>query len=127
MSAKRDIWELQDKNVYTKWLNESFKLHLEKNRDVYYHCPTPNCPTIVEKSILDVIRCPACQKSACIKCYNDHKDNVDCYQYEEWKKLNDKAEIIFEWDVKGCKRFVEKISGCNRLQCMCGKKFLWIE
>lgn len=132
---EEDVRMLVDKRMHAKWLEESFKMHLEKNRDLYYHCPTPDCPTIVEKDLPDIVKCPTCNKSACIKCYNDHEENISCEQFFEWKALNGRAKEIFQAEVKRkkyqkcprCKRFVEKISGCNHLTCLCGRKFNWIE
>jgi hypothetical protein len=89
----------------------------------------------VEKDVSNVVKCPSCDESRCIRCYNDHSENSNCQEFLEWKELNDKADEIFDSEVKrrkyqicpSCGRYVEKISGCNNIQCRCGKSFYWIE
>ena len=129
-----DMKSLVTSEAFMDWCEMSFLTHLEGNRDVYYHCPTPDCPGIVEKGIFDVVECPSCQKSACIKCYRDHSEFVTCAQYDEWKELNEKSEDIFEGNIAGkvyqmcpgCQRYVVKISGCNQLKCRCNQVFYWM-
>ena len=128
-----DLKQLATSDSFDKWLKYSLDKHLEENRHIYFNCPTPNCPSIVEKTLFDVVRCPICEKSACSKCYMDHEENVECDKFENWKNLNKEADKLFKERVdKGllvkcgaCNRYIEKNGGCNNMVCRCGHKFVW--
>lgn len=128
-----ELRQLLTEQQFERWLQLSLEHHLDRNRHIYFHCPTPDCPSIVEKILFDVVQCPMCNKSACSKCYNDHEENVKCEEYEEWKTLNKDSEKLFKDRVDlgyliqctSCLRYIEKSGGCNNMKCRCGNGFTW--
>ena len=78
------------------------------------------------------LNCPLCKKSYCLQCKTEwHKDKT-CEEYQLEKKDKDN-DIKFEEYAKGnnfkqcpnCKRWVEKISGCDFIACPCGTNFCY--
>ena len=128
-----DMRELLDQHAFERWLDLSVKFHLENNKQQFFHCPTPNCPNIVEKHRYNVVRCPMCKKSHCSKCYNDHDEYVTCRDHEKWKELNGQADELFQNRVQtghlvkcaSCQRYIEKNGGCSNMKCRCGHQFTW--
>lgn len=72
--------------------------------------------------------CPLCTKQFCLKCKTEYHTNSTCEQYQQWLQENGRADELFDEFVigkkykqcPGCKRWIEKIDGCNHLTCICG-------
>src|SRR6478609_8941397 len=122
--SQMDIRQLSDEIAFERWLRLSLAAHLESNRHIYFHCPTLDCPSIVEKTLFDVVQCPLCRKSACSNCYNDHEENVTCEDHQKWREINGKVDELCQERVTqkllmrcdNCSRFVEKNGGCNNMR-----------
>jgi hypothetical protein len=127
------LQELLPKEQFDIWLTIALKHHLGNNRSIYFHCPTADCPFIMEKLLFDVVKCPLCKKSTCSLCYGDHEEMIQCEKYKEWKTLNNEVEDRFNALVEqrylvkcpNCLKYVEKNGGCSQVMCICKVAFTW--
>ena len=129
-----DCLLLNDKDdLAVKLENISLNHLAESNIDVVTFCPTPGCNYMCfyDKNEFH-LNCPLCKSSYCLQCKTEwHKDKT-CEEYQLEKKDKDN-DIKFEEYAKGsnfkqcpnCKRWVEKISGCNHITCPCGSHFCY--
>jgi hypothetical protein len=104
-------------------LSISFDTHLQKHQDEYQYCPSPDCPMIYAVTTDGTIKsCPACMTTICTTCQTVNHDGVTCEEsrymvsddykaLQIWKKENDAR------DCPSCKTAIEKISGCNHMEC----------
>ena len=132
-----DCLLLNDKdNLAAKLENISLNHLAEHNSDEVTFCPTAGCNYMCfyDKNEF-VLNCPLCKKSYCLQCKTEWHKDLTCEQYQQQKRENNKDEndIKFEEYVKGsrlkqcpkCKRWVEKIDGCDHIQCTCGAAFCY--
>ena len=129
-----DCLLLNDKDNLALKLETISLNHLaENNSDEVSYCPTAGCNYICFYDRNEYhLNCPLCKKSYCLKCKTEWHMGMSCeeYQREQKKDENDKK---FEEYVKGnnfkqcpkCKRWVEKISGCDHISCTCGAQFCY--
>ena len=74
-----------------------------------------------------------CKKEYCLQCKTEWHTNLTCEEYQKQKK-DDENEKQFELYLKGsrakqcpnCKKWVEKISGCDHITCSCGSEFCYL-
>jgi len=98
-------------------------------------CTTANCKGMgfVEKNQKDYL-CNLCNKVNCIPCNIVHQ-GITCEKYQEWRKLNDKANALTEQMIAadpnykrcpGCKHVTVKLDGCNYVVCSaCKQPWCW--
>ena len=108
----------------------------ENNQDAVSYCPTAGCKYMCfyDKDEYHS-NCPLCKKSYCLKCKTEWHKGLTCREYQDQRinKISEENDIKFEEYVKGnnfkqcpnCKRWVEKISGCDHIVCACGKEFCY--
>ena len=123
-------------NLAVKLENISLNYLANNNPDEVSFCPTAGCSYMIfyDKNEYH-LECPLCQKSYCLQCKSEWHQNITCeeYQLSMKKKKEEEDEKLFEEYVKGnnfkkcpnCKRWVEKISGCNHITCPCGIHFCY--
>ena len=104
-------------------LSISFDGHLQKHPDEYQYCPSPDCPMIYTVTTDGTTKsCPACMTTICTTCQTVNHDGITCEEsrymvsddykaFQTWKMENDAR------DCPGCKTAIEKISGCNHMEC----------
>ena len=76
------------------------------------------------------LNCPMCKKSYSLQCKTKWHKGMTCEEYQRTKN-KDENDIKFEEYAKGsklkqcpkCKRWVEKIDGCDHISCPCGTSF----
>jgi hypothetical protein len=117
---------------YEKFMLSNF---IETNANDFSCCPTPNCPYLFyyEPGDFD-FKCPKCQKRYCLNCKVDYHVNSTCKMYQQWCVQNGQADDLFTTFVRGnklkqcfkCKKFVQKVSGCNHITCTCGAQFCYV-
>ena len=129
---------LNDKDDLAKKLETISLNHLaQTNPEIVTFCPTPGCSYMCffDKASYH-LNCPLCMKSYCLKCKTEWHHNLTCeqYQYQKNKKteelINDQK---FDEYIRGnnckqcpqCKRWVEKINGCDHITCPCGIHFCY--
>ena len=125
---------LNDKDDLAAKLETISLNHLaENNSDEITFCPTAGCNYMCYYDKTEYhLNCPLCKKNYCLNCKTEWHTNKTCEEYQREKKESD-VDAQFENYVKGsklkqcpnCKRWVEKISGCNHINCTCGASFCY--
>ena len=125
---------LNDKdNLAAKLENISLNHLAENNPDEITFCPTAGCKYMCSYDKNEFhLECPMCQKSYCLQCKTEWHKGMTCQEYQI-SKNKDENDVKFEEYVKGsklkqcpkCKRWVEKISGCDHITCSCGTPFCY--
>lgn len=103
---------------------------------VYRFCPSPDCPSIYKVSPPDAeaghFVCGACSVETCTKCHLEYHPFVSCERYRKYKE--DPDQSLVEWrkgkeNIKvcpACGYTIEKIDGCNHIECKCGRHICWV-
>ncbi|CAK9169698.1 unnamed protein product [Ilex paraguariensis] len=101
----------------------------------YRFCPSPDCPSVyrVADSGTDgtPFLCGACYAETCTRCHMEYHPYLSCEKYREFKEDPDSS--LKEWchgkeHVKKCPICgftIEKVDGCNHVQCKCGRHICW--
>ncbi|VFQ81169.1 unnamed protein product [Cuscuta campestris] len=106
----------------------------------YRFCPSPDCPSIYRvtttteddnNSAPAAFVCGACYAETCTGCHQEHHPHLSCSKYREFR--DDPDLSLKEWsdgkeNVKNCpacKCTVEKVDGCNHVECRCGTHVCW--
>ena len=118
--------------AYEALLSISFDGHLQKHPDEYQYCPSPDCPMIYAVTTDGATKsCPACMMTICTTCQTVNHDGITCEEsrylvsddykaFQAWKEENDAR------DCPNCKTVIEKISGCNHMECgNCNAHICW--
>ncbi|KAK7485411.1 hypothetical protein BaRGS_00023359 [Batillaria attramentaria] len=105
------------------------------NRHVARFCTTPDCPMLYRVSTEDkaeVFQCPECGVRTCTACHAQSHDGITCAMLRDTK---DEAKGVEAWASQdrnrrracpGCGSPIEKIGGCNRMNCSaCKTIFCW--
>ncbi|XP_050210057.1 ATP-dependent RNA helicase DEAH11, chloroplastic-like [Mercurialis annua] len=102
----------------------------------YRFCPSPDCPSVyrvIDTGTLGgLFRCGACYAETCTRCHLEYHPYVSCEQYKMFK--DDPDLSLKDWrkgkdHVKSCpvcRYVIEKIDGCNHIECKCGKHVCWV-
>lgn len=107
------------------------------SRGTYRFCPSPDCPSVYrttdpDNTIAPGFACPACLVETCTKCHSELHPDISCELYKEFKEDPDSS--LKEWckgkeeNVKSCpicRRTIEKVDGCNHIECLCGVHLCW--
>ena len=115
----------------------SLRAFVASSSGTYRFCPSPDCPSIYRVADPDTgsepFTCGACYSDTCTKCHLEYHPFVSCERYRE---LKDDPEItsLREWckgkeQVKSCSacgQIIEKVDGCNHIECKCGKHVCWV-
>lgn len=121
-------------------LEELFKASLgafvASSGGTYRFCPSPDCPSIYRvadpNSPGEPFVCGACYSETCTRCHLEYHPYLSCERYREFKEDPDSS--LKEWckgkeHVKccpGCGYTIEKVDGCNHIECKCGKHVCWV-
>ncbi|KAK4373612.1 hypothetical protein RND71_008996 [Anisodus tanguticus] len=102
----------------------------------YRFCPSPDCPSVyhvAESGEVGVpFACGACYVETCTSCHLEYHPYISCDKYKEFK--DDPDFSLKEWckgkeNVKNCPVCgftIEKVDGCNHIECRCGKHVCWV-
>ncbi|XP_072991689.1 ATP-dependent RNA helicase DEAH12, chloroplastic-like [Typha latifolia] len=102
----------------------------------YRFCPTPDCPSVYAVSMqheaAKAFFCGACGAETCTKCHLEFHPFVTCELYREFK--DDPDLSLQEWrkgkahvkDCPSCGHTIEKVEGCNHIECRCGRHVCWV-
>ncbi|KAI3823086.1 hypothetical protein L1987_04512 [Smallanthus sonchifolius] len=99
----------------------------------YRFCPSPDCPSVYQV-VGDgrPFACRACSVETCTRCLLEYHPSLSCEMYKELKSDPDLS--LKEW-MKGkeevrhcpaCTHTIEKIDGCNHIECRCGIHICWV-
>jgi len=129
-----DCLLLNDKdNLAAKLENISLNHLAENNSDEITFCPTAGCNYMCSYDKNEFhLNCPKCKKEYCLQCKTEWHKNMTCQEYQR-SKNKDENDAKFEEYAKGsklkqcpkCKRWVEKVSGCDHIKCPCGTPFCY--
>ncbi|RHN65635.1 putative RNA helicase [Medicago truncatula] len=102
----------------------------------YRFCPSPDCPSIYRVADPDTASAPfvcgACYSETCTRCHIEYHPYVSCERYRQFK--DDPDSSLRDWckgkeQVKNCPacgHVIEKVDGCNHIECKCGKHICWV-
>jgi ariadne-1 len=119
--------------MYHKFEEYSFNSFVQTHAADVSCCPTPDCKYVfVGSDESPHFLCPICERTFCLNCRCEFHDGVSC---EEHKKLTDVDALdrMFERFVRGtnykqcpqCKYWVEKVDGCDTMNCRCSFRFCY--
>ncbi|KAK0513092.1 hypothetical protein JMJ35_004078 [Cladonia borealis] len=131
------IFTLEELKTYIT--HESFEQLLEKSLAQYVrcnsrslrHCPTPDCPSIYRPTTgWDQLLCHSCLNIICISCQAQEHYDMSCEAYQAAIKAEEKfTKWKEENNVKECPKCdasMEKINGCNHIECTnCANHICW--
>ena len=136
----QDIKELTRPEMLPVLYKRSLENHMQKNKEIYRFCPSPDCgqvlrlqtlnnklkPWLKPNSKLQKINCDACKRDFCSNCWKLDHPGMSCESDlgpEIMKTLNLRA-------CPKCKIVVQKIDGCNHMHCKkpygCETHFCWV-
>eukprot|EP00257_Ricinus_communis_P018271 XP_015576939.1 ATP-dependent RNA helicase DEAH12, chloroplastic [Ricinus communis] len=102
----------------------------------YRFCPSPDCPSVYRVADTGTFGgpyvCGACYTETCTRCHLEYHPYVSCERYKEFK--DDPDLSLKDWcrgkdHVKSCPvcgYIIEKVDGCNHIECRCGKHICWV-
>ncbi|PHU16776.1 hypothetical protein BC332_12471 [Capsicum chinense] len=102
----------------------------------YRFCPSPDCPSVYHVAESGEVGAPfvcgACYVETCTSCHLEYHPSISCEKYKEFK--DDPDFSLEEWakekdNVKKCPACgftIEKVDGCNHIECKCGKHVCWV-
>lgn len=102
----------------------------------YRFCPSPDCPSVYHVAETGEVGAPfvcgACYVETCTSCHLEYHPYISCEKYQEFK--DDPDFSLKEWamgkeNVKKCPVCgftIEKVDGCNHIECRCGKHICWV-
>ena len=120
-------------DLVNKLENISLNYLAENNSDEVTFCPTAGCSYMCFYDKNEYrLNCPLCKKIYCLQCKAEWHEFLTCEEYQKQKK-EEENDVKFEEYAKGsklkqcpkCKRWVEKISGCDHITCTCGTHFCY--
>ncbi|KAJ4963552.1 hypothetical protein NE237_023491 [Protea cynaroides] len=102
----------------------------------YRFCPYPDCPSVYRVAdpgtTGEPFACGACYVETCTMCHLEYHPYVSC---ERYKELKDNPDLSLQEWCKGkeqvkrcpaCGYTIEKVDGCNHIECKCGKHICWV-
>ncbi|KAG5574593.1 hypothetical protein H5410_054727 [Solanum commersonii] len=106
------------------------------NGSTYRFCPSPDCPSVYRIADPDMVgapfACGACYVETCTSCHLEYHPYLSC---ETYQKVKDDPDCSLEEWSKGkdnvkkcpvCRFTIEKVDGCNHIECKCGKHVCWV-
>ncbi|KAB2008594.1 hypothetical protein ES319_D10G109800v1 [Gossypium barbadense] len=124
----------------TEKLEELFRASLGafvvSSGGAYRFCPSPDCPSVYRvagpETVGEPFVCGACYAETCTRCHLEYHPYLSCEKYREFKEDPDMS--LKEWckgkeQVKTCPvcgYTIEKIDGCNHVECKCGRHVCWV-
>lgn len=121
-------------------LEELFRASLgafvASSKGKFRFCPSPDCPSIYRvaspETAGEPFLCGACYAETCTRCHLEYHPYLSCERYKEFKEDPDSS--LKEWckgkeHVKSCPACgytIEKVDGCNHVECKCGKHVCWV-
>ncbi|KAI1429704.1 hypothetical protein F5Y12DRAFT_331746 [Xylaria sp. FL1777] len=118
----REIQAHVDPLTFEQLLESSFSTYIARRPDQFHYCPTPDCGYIYRLTSASRASlwhmCPKCLQRVCRSCHANH-DGQRCEEhravqaFEAYKRENSSNVK----DCPKCQTTVEKIDGCNHMQC----------
>ncbi|KAG7446053.1 uncharacterized protein BT62DRAFT_1023603 [Guyanagaster necrorhizus] len=117
-------------------LETVFTSYVDKHPQVFGYCKTPDCMQIYRKSESpSLLRCPSCFSEICSSCGEDSHVGKSCEEARNSNSAAEQEKLTEAWIMQqsgikkcpSCSRLLEKIAGCNHMQCrfVCGAHICW--
>ena len=116
---------------FERLLETSFAKYVRTNSRSLKHCPTPDCPYIYRPTTgWDKWLCHSCLNIICISCQAQEHYDMSCEAYQAAIKAEEKfTKWKEENNVRACQKCdapIEKINGCNHIECTnCANHICW--
>ncbi|KAL0956536.1 hypothetical protein HGRIS_002677 [Hohenbuehelia grisea] len=123
---------------FNRLLEIAFHFHVRTHAAEFVNCKTPDCIHIFRRSLppspTTTLQCPSCFSTVCSSCAEDAHDGITCETYRinrdpaEQERLNEEWMRASRGRVKrcpSCNVLIEKLEGCNHMECRCGKHLCW--
>ena len=126
-----DLSRILNHELLDKLLALSAAAFMRSNLTTYRYCPNSSCGSIykIPNQAGTVLTCCDCFTSICTSCYDTTHRDLTCEEYRS--KCDGGFEAFQEWKekegVKDCPKCgiaIEKIEGCNHVQCTTCKTHL---
>ena len=122
------------KNHLQLLFSQALTAHVERHPEEYVQCPGADCSmyysisTAKEQHI-----CPKCFTASCSDCRTEFHFDETCTQYQTRMVEDKDVEALEKWMEKegakrctSCNAVVQKLVGCDNMQCMmCKVHFCW--
>ncbi|KAI1152387.1 hypothetical protein F4825DRAFT_312853 [Nemania diffusa] len=97
-------------------------------------CLNPKCDSgQIYPSGCEKAKCHACQRSSCVRHDVPWHSGETCKEYDKRTRKQRKSYKLSEKHIQkttktcpGCKRHVNKYSGCDHITCPCGHEWCWL-
>jgi len=132
-----DLRSLLSSDKLEELFRASLGAYVSSSAGNFQFCPSPDCPSVYEVAGPGTegkpFVCGACYVETCTRCHMEYHPFVSCEKYREFKEdpdssLNEwckgKEEYVKQCPVCGYR--IEKIEGCNHIECRCGKHICWV-
>lgn len=127
-----DLKALLSTDKINELFHASLRSFVASSYGKYRFCPSPDCPSVYQVTKSErPFACGACYVETCTKCNLEYHPFLSC---EKYKELMDPDWSLKKW-LKGkkevkhcpvCMFTIEKIDGCNHVQCRCGIHICWV-
>ncbi|KAI1163255.1 hypothetical protein F5B18DRAFT_620230 [Nemania serpens] len=120
----REIQAHTTPSTFERLLESSFSTYIARRPDQFHYCPTPDCGYIYRPASASAPAsslwhmCPKCLQCICRSCHVNHDgqrcdEHLAFHTFEAYKHENSSNVK----DCPKCHTTVEKIDGCNHIQC----------
>ncbi|XP_042900685.1 uncharacterized protein [Parasteatoda tepidariorum] len=129
------ILSLGGEKLRREFQNAALQHHVSTHAGQISYCHSPDCPTVyrVSKKSDIVYNCPACLNDICAYCQTFSHKGMNCDIYQNSKEDEDYSLKVWLKDNKSCKQcpnckmVIEKIDGCNHMECLnCKSHLCWL-
>ncbi|KAI1307824.1 hypothetical protein F5Y03DRAFT_351986 [Xylaria venustula] len=128
----KEIQAHADPLDFEQLLESTFHAYINRRTDQFHKCPTPDCSSIYrlasDADLPSWHMCNQCVKLFCRSCHKRHAGQT-CSEHDAWEtfeeyKRRNSATIK---DCPKCRTTMEKIDGCNDVQCAgCKVHICWV-
>jgi hypothetical protein len=124
-----DITDLRSNatsTVIDSLLKASLTYYIRSHPDHYRNCRTPDCRSVYYRNgSYEIFTCPTCLAQTCTLCHAEPHVGWTCEEYESHLRKNKRNERLLD-DYKTiagtkecpkCATLIEKVDGCNHVEC----------
>ena len=125
-----DVQAVLDRDQLEGVFNRALSTYVRSHPNEFQCCPTPDCNGIFRVSMEEKVRsCPVCSAKICTACNSVNHQDLTCAEHRDF--MSGWTVAFARWKIDNnvrscpsCRVSIEKIEGCNHVQCgACGKHF----
>jgi hypothetical protein len=107
-------------------LGASLTFYIRSNPSTYRNCRTPDCRSVyLRNGSYEIFTCPSCLVQTCTLCHSEPHTGWTCAEYyTQLRKNQDNEELLDKYKVTAgtkdcpkCTTLIEKVDGCNHVEC----------